>query len=309
MPMFMTTAECLNPGGTVPEPCEDDLFSDPAMSSCCLRDLEQQRKSESLRKRLSAVDVSTHRQRVLANILHEPTKPALSPDEAAQSDDSSDGGSQDEEELSDIRMRRLQQLKQEAQQRTSGQRQGYGALKQVPDSELLECVEQCSGSCVCHIAVSGYEAGAQLDEQLDRLAHQHPATQFLRCTVNRSSRLVSRLQLPGLPALVCFRQGLITGRVSLAQLGPPGEVWEEEVVAYLKRLGMLHGAGAGLGPALSSRGAASDNGEEDAPQGDEDWRNPACEVCGRRYPHQHVKAIYSEKQHQSGDASEDDDEE
>ncbi|GFH19389.1 hypothetical protein HaLaN_16330 [Haematococcus lacustris] len=81
------------------------------------------------------------------------------------------------------------------------------------------------------------------------------------------------------------------------------------VVAYLKRLGMLHGAGAGLGPALSSRGAASDNGEEDAPQGDEDWRNPACEVCGRRYPHQHVKAIYSEHRHQSGDASEDDDEE
>jgi hypothetical protein len=33
-------------------------------------------------------------------------------------------------------------------------------------------------------------------------------------------------------------------------------------------------------------------GRPAAPQEESEWQQP-CEVCGRRYPHQHVKAVYA----------------
>ena len=59
-----------------------------------------------------------------------------------------------------------------------------------------------------------------------------------------------------------------------------------------RRRGADTGAGAG--------GGSSDEGsgqEEEV----SDWQAP-CEVCGRRYPHQHVKAVY-QSSYVAGDGS------
>lgn len=34
-----------------------------------------------------------------------------------------------------------------------------------------------------------------------------------------------------------------------------------------------------------------------------DWQTP-CEVCGRTYPHEHIRSIYSSHQHDSSDEAE-----
>lgn len=39
--------------------------------------------------------------------------------------------------------------------------------------------------------------------------------------------------------------------------------------------------------------------EDEERMGPGDWKNPPCEVCGRCYPHEHVKAVY--RDHGSSD--------
>ncbi|GFR50739.1 hypothetical protein Agub_g12996, partial [Astrephomene gubernaculifera] len=94
-----------------------------------------------------------------------------------------------------------------------------------------------------------------------------------------------------LPGLVCFRSGAVVGRAPLSQFGAAGgALVEEEVTAYLRRLRVLRGeqqAGRG-GRAADTEDDGSKADEEEA----EEWRVKPCELCGRSYPHEHVRAVY-----------------
>ncbi|KAG1667532.1 hypothetical protein FOA52_013722 [Chlamydomonas sp. UWO 241] len=78
--------------------------------------------------------------------------------------------------------------------------------------------------------------------------------------------------------------------------GPPGEVHEEAVAAYLQRLRALReprsvrvrarAAGAARG------GSGSEEEREDEDEAAEAQYGDVCEVCGRCYPHEHVRSVY-----------------
>eukprot|EP00775_Hariotina_reticulata_P009687 gene9687-9845_t len=110
------------------------------------------------------------------------------------------------------------------------------------------------GLLVAHLAVQGFEPCNALDEILEAAAGQYRGTYFTRVVVSRHSPLVAQLQLPhGVPALLVGRQGAVLGKAPLAAFGRGADIWEEEDAELAA----------------------------------------ACEVCGRTYPHEHVRAVYS----------------
>ena len=115
--------------------------------------------------------------------------------------------------------------------------------------------------------------------------------------------------------LLCFREGSLVGAAGLDRFGAPECIVEEVVDKWLRHHKVLHllsssGSGSGgAAPGLkggqaaallaSSRGgggASSDGGGgSSGEEGEEDdWQQP-CEVCGRRYPHQHFRSAYATK--------------
>jgi hypothetical protein len=62
-------ADCHQGQMTMEDPDSLDAIADPTMAQCCIRDLQQQRKSAALRRQLEQVDVSTQRQTTLLHVV------------------------------------------------------------------------------------------------------------------------------------------------------------------------------------------------------------------------------------------------
>ena len=136
------------------------------------------------------------------------------------------------------------------------------------------------GFMVAHLAVPGHSASAEADELLADLAEAHPRTRFVRVALEggHGAGLAQRLCVPGLPAVVTFRSGDVVGNASYAMLGKDGEVHEELLQRHLMQVGAIQRRPAGSG---------SESSEEE--EGDEPLVAP-CVICGRTYPHTHVRA-------------------
>lgn len=295
----------------LPDPSE--LEDDPVLADCCAEDLRNMRQAERLRQALLEVDRSTARLRLHQQA--QPQQPPLQPadEEPGGSDLDSDFGSEGDPELEELRRKRLAEMQRQAAERQQQAVQGFGTLSDLQPGHLLGRVEELGGAVVAHLAVAGCEAGAQLDEHLSVLAHRHRGTFFCRVALKRGDTLQRRLGMDTLPGLVCFRSGAVVGRAPVSQFGPPGCIVEEEVTSYLRRLRVLRdarGEGGGAGGRGGSKGgaAATNSDEDDGEDSDQDeWRVKPCELCGRRYPHEHVRAVYGGRGGVSGGSPDADD--
>lgn len=90
------------------------------------------------------------------------------------------------------------------------------------------------------------------------------------------------------------------GAAGLDRFGAPDCLLEEAVDKWLRQhKGLLleSAAAAAARPDERSRGEAGGSGEDDSGSGSEEgdeWQQP-CEVCGRRYPHQHIRSVYASR--------------
>lgn len=131
-------------------------------------------------------------------------------------------------------------------------------------------------------------------------------------------------QLPECPpfaslctGLLCFCDGSLVGAAGLDRFGAPECLLEEAVDKWLRqhkglllesaaaaaaaaRPGRRGGNDAGSSRHDSRSGSGSGSGSEE--EGDE-WQQP-CEVCGRRYPHQHIRSVYTSRREGGGSSSE-----
>eukprot|EP00879_Flechtneria_rotunda_P014721 GHRR01015383.1.p2 GENE.GHRR01015383.1~~GHRR01015383.1.p2 ORF type:complete len:195 (+),score=70.28 GHRR01015383.1:712-1296(+) len=166
------------------------------------------------------------------------------------------------------------------------------------------------GLLVVHLVVQGYEPCNTLDECLAAAAAQYRGTYFARVLTSQQSPVVAQLQLPhGVPALLVGRDGCLLGKAHLSQFGRD-DIWEEEVLSYLHRFKVLAvdskqqlGRLAGVAGNSAAGAGSSDSGNDsEQEQGTEGWQAP-CEVCGRTYPHEHIRALYASTLHDdnSGD--------
>ncbi|KAG2449430.1 hypothetical protein HYH02_005577 [Chlamydomonas schloesseri] len=299
----------------LPDP--SDLVDDPTLAGCCAEDLKNFRRAEKLRNVLLEVDPTMARLKLTGRVMPGPPPAALPEQQGKGSPLELTDEDEDDPELAELRARRLLELQRQAVERNAASSQGFGQLNDVPGAKLLETLEGVQGPAVVHVAVAGHEAGEVLDEHLAVLAYRHRGTFFGRVSVRSGGRgepLAAQLRLTdaGLPCLVCFRGGAVVGRAPLSQFGPPGGLVEEEVTSYLQRLRVLRSCESRPqpGPERTRRrggDAASDGSEVGDEEDEEEWRIKPCEVCGRRYPHEHVRAVYGASGASRRDGSDDED--
>eukprot|EP00887_Chlorella_sp_A99_P006174 scaffold3.g6174.t1 len=284
------------------------LSLDPTLESCCRRDLEERARAERIKAELSLHDRSTVREALRQQVVGAPPRGA-----AADAGGLEGEGEEGDAELARLRTVRLQQMQQEAQHKAELQQRGLGSLASVPEADLLATARRAEQSVVVHLAYEGVEVGDVLDEHLGSLAHRFLGTRFLRVRVSPRSTLHLRLGAPPRPSLVCLWEGSVIGAIGLDCFGAPESIAEEEVDRWLRQRHVLHTpesleawaaaqrqGGAGMGP-LGGAARGSESDSDDGGSGS-DWQLP-CEVCGRRYPHQHVRSMYADR---PSDSEEDD---
>jgi len=100
------------------------------------------------------------------------------------------------------------------------------------------------------------------------------------------------------------------GAAGLDRFGAPDCLLEEAVDQWLRQhkgllLESAAAAAAAARPSRRSNGDASSSGDDSGSgseeEGDE-WQQP-CEVCGRRYPHQHIRSVYASRREDGGSSS------
>lgn len=296
-----------------------EMSLDPTLDQCCRRDIESQIRSEQIRQTLQQHDRVDTRQRVTSTaICRDPGKLAVLQDlpqpKVSQLKDY-EGVLSADHELEQLRRQRLRQLQAQAAVQQEQRQAEFGCLNMVQESKLMGLLSDPPGlGCVVvHLAVQGYEPCNALDECLDSAAAQYRGTYFARVVVSRSSGIAAQLQLPhGVPALLVCRDGAVLGKAALHQFGQH-DIWEEEVLAYLKRFKVLSaGSSTANGTSRSAAAAGGRGGrrdgssdadsDSDAIQAGDDWQQP-CEVCGRTYAHTHIRAIHSSQHHTDEESS------
>ncbi|GAX79345.1 hypothetical protein CEUSTIGMA_g6787.t1 [Chlamydomonas eustigma] len=329
--MEVSTAACCKASVDVDMTELEEILADPTLDTCCRRDALEQRRVSALKEKLLSLDRTTHRLKLACAVIDtRPQRFDLISNEEAEI--SSTGSSSDETdaEMAYLRQKRIKGLRDAAIEKLALRTKGHGGLTDVPWRNMIARAEDDEECCVCHLAVEGCQACDELDQVMEALAHRFQGTLFLRSSVSsrgaEASSIKAVLGVQGLPALVCLRQGSIVGRTYLEMFGPAGEIYEEEVLKYLRRLSMLQSSSVsraedtGTVKALrlsrsssitenreasgseeeagSRRGAAGrrrkwlkDGGNGGIGDGSASSEVP-CEVCGRRYPHEHVRAVY-----------------
>ena len=309
-----------------------DARADPTLMSCCEREEADRRAAARLRRALLARDPSASRRREMAVVRAPPPPPppgapddeemapgAFEDDRDDESDlDGSEMGDGEEEAALMARLREMRMAQLKAAGRAEGARAGPSRFRVEHMSELeierrlMELVHEPErGYIVCHWAMHsgpGAEADACVVAQLEALAaaareaaaadpagggRRGPPPGFtVLCAhqkhSHRPGRLLGRLGVLGVPALVAFRDGVVVGKAcGYAQFGGLEDLREERITRWLGAIGALPRA---LG-ALTRGAGAGDEDEDEDEDGDGDGR--PCPECGRTYPHEHVRAVYS----------------
>lgn len=154
---------------------------------------------------------------------------------------------------------------------------------------------------VCHITCEGDTVGEEVDEILEALAQRFLGTRFLRCAVQPKSTLPLRygLELPS--GIVCFYKGDVVGVRPFQHYFESGASADDDSEAlefWLRQRKCLLSLDEALRLCSGdnedrSSGSLRYKSEERIEEENEgnDWQAP-CEVCGRRYPHQHIRSMY-----------------
>lgn len=140
---------------------------------------------------------------------------------------------------------------------------------------------------VCHVA-AGYANADLIDEVLDGLAQLYLGCLFLRCVPHQRNSWLQRLGIMPKGGLVCLEQGAVVGRYLPHGRGELD--LEESISAW------LHDSGCRKEWQLCEEAEYNeDNVYNELSTGKLGGRDgesgSGCKVCGRDYPHEHVRAL------------------
>jgi len=224
--------------------------------------------------------------------------------------------------LREIHERRLAEMKAAAAKNAATrQREGASSYNAAKEADIPTIVKSGPSRVVFHFVLEGMDECARIDEVLDALAPAHPKTRFVRVDALCPSPMLRTIGAPTLPAVITFRRKKLGAwTCGLNDFGGVEGFDEEKVIRWLARVaGALPGHPLAPPPpskggvAGGANGDSSDEGEKpskgrgaDGDGSDDDdevvpceagegaWSGVGgtpCETCGRRYPHQHFRAL------------------
>lgn len=110
--------------------------------------------------------------------------------------------------------------------------------------------------------------------------------------VTQTTRVLPKLGVVPVPGLVVYHRGVVIGAAPLQLFGDASEVDEHQVDTWLRKKLSNH----------SSVNKASLTCDSD--QDDEDDSDKPCSLCGRQYPHEHIRSVYTASVHDHDSDSE-----
>lgn len=267
----------------------EDMAHDPTLQSCCRRDLEQQAATSRITAALAQQDRSMQRLEYAAAALNTGGNIPADPWEARNEPRDSNHACEDEDcaetaELAKLREQRLSQLRDAALRQQAASLQ-YGSLHQVLQDEALELIKLAKYS-VGHLPAAGNtQVADEIDQLLQSLANRQQGTLFLRTQFDSSSALARYCRMPG-PGMVCLRSGRPVTAASYLAFSEGGLLQEEVLLTWMQEAGVLQQETPSVGQPPPPPPQNEDDGSEES---EDDWDEP-CNLCGRRYQHEHVQA-------------------
>lgn len=120
---------------------------------------------------------------------------------------------ENEEIPAHIREARLQTLKQQANQFRDMHEKGYGRYSEINDEKAVLDLTTGEEKCVVHFYHEDFRRCAIMDTHLKTLTEQYFETKFARINVDKAKFLVERLKIRILPAVLCFKKGIVVDRI------------------------------------------------------------------------------------------------
>lgn len=145
----------------------------------------------------------------------EPVKevPTKSADSDSDSDDEYLDGLDDDPALNALRLRRLNEIKQEAERKAQNLSKGHGQYRTIyQDNFLTEC---CSSDYVAvHFYHNDFERCKIMDHHLGIIAPSYLNCKFIRIDAEKSPFFVDKLKIRTLPTLIMFKDGKTVDRMT-----------------------------------------------------------------------------------------------
>jgi len=125
-----------------------------------------------------------------------------------------------EDELEQLRKKRISQMREAQRKREEGRRNGHGSLKDIADQKQFFSEVKESTYCVVHFYRSTTKYCAIVDMHLAKLAPRHLETKFMRIDAEKSQYLVEQLQVVLMPTVVLVKDAKVVDRIEgFDQLG------------------------------------------------------------------------------------------
>jgi hypothetical protein len=218
--------------------------------------------------------------------------------------------------LLEIQEKRIREMKLAAAR--AAERAAAASYVSARETELPKLLADGPSRVCVFFPLDGDDGSARVDETLDTLAQGFPRTRFVRCRpptdgggVGNSRKIgsptLAAIGAELLPAILCFRSGkLARWTEGFDDFGGVEGFDETRVVRWLARdANMLPGhpdapetKGARVDDsddeATASRRKARGGSDDDVSEDDETVCGivgEPCAQCGRRYPHEHVRAL------------------
>lgn len=242
---------------------------DPTMSSCCEREREELRKVEEYKQKLSLVDPTCVRRRILAeSVVRNPVTSARPEDRDGDATESELGSDDDDRVLEILRLQRLKELRGQGKP-DSAASTGVRVLdeNECCEGDLLAALRP-NAKILCALIQPDFGRKDDLIECLQAVGHVCPVVAY-RLQALSTLPAVLGWQEPT-TAVLLMRDNIVVASVAVMETG-----WRDhDLIRSLEEI-------------LSRACDEIDKDAED--HDDDDGDGPApCDICGRRYLHTHV---------------------
>ncbi|KAL8580702.1 hypothetical protein ACOMHN_004743 [Nucella lapillus] len=139
-----------------------------------------------------------------------------------------------------IRESRLEALKKQSQDYHSMKEKQHGEYSLLEDEKAFLDLTTTVSHCVVHFFHADFRRCAIIDRHLEKLSQKYFEAKFARIGVEKAKFLVNKLKVQVLPAIYCFKKGIVVDRiVGFEELGNTDDFRTEVLERRLARSGCI----------------------------------------------------------------------
>ncbi|CAH1785629.1 unnamed protein product [Owenia fusiformis] len=170
-----------------------------------------------------------------------------------------------------IREARFEALKKQTSDLKQFQEKGHGTYELIDEQKKFLDITTSEERCVVHFFHEDFRRCSIMDTHLQKLAEKYFETKFARINVDNAKFLVNKLKIRTLPAVICFKEGIVVDKViGFEELGNTDSFTTETLEKRLGNSGVIHYKNTNPEPGKKSLfGHVRQNNDDD--NSDDDW--------------------------------------